>query len=63
LKNYIIDTNALISFVTDRNPAQQDKVAKLLASAPQLKVRALCRWNVISEFAYVMDSVYRINKS
>ena len=63
MKNYIIDTNALISFVTDRNPAQQDKVAKLLGSAAQLKVRVLCPQNVITEFAYVMDSVYRIDKS
>jgi predicted nucleic acid-binding protein len=63
LKIYIIDTNALISFVTDRNPAQQDKTAKLLDSAAQLKVRVLCPQNVITEFVYVMDSVYRIDKA
>lgn len=63
MKNCIIDTNALISFVTDRNVAQQDKIAKLLASATQLKVRVLCPQNVITEFAYVMDSVYRIDKA
>jgi len=63
LKNCIIDTNALISFVTDRNVAQQDKIAKLLASATQLKVKVLCPQNVITEFAYVMDSVYRIDKA
>jgi predicted nucleic acid-binding protein len=62
LKNYIIDTNALISFVTDRNPAQQDKIANLLNSAAQLKVRVLCPQNVVTEFVYVMDSVYRIGK-
>ena len=63
MKNYIIDTNALISFVTDRNPAQQDKIANLLDSAAQLKVRVLCPQNVLTEFVYVMDSVYRIGKS
>jgi predicted nucleic acid-binding protein len=63
LKNYIIDTNALISFVTDRNPAQQDKIANLLNSAAQLKVRVLCPQNVVTEFVYVMDSVYRIGKA
>ena len=63
MKNCIIDTNALISFVTDRNVAQQDKIAKLLASATQLKVKVLCPQNVITEFAYVMDSVYRIDKA
>jgi len=63
LKNYIIDTNALISFVTDRNPAQQDKIANLLDSAAQLKVRVFCPQNVLTEFVYVMDSVYRIGKT
>jgi predicted nucleic acid-binding protein len=63
LKNYIIDTNALISFVTDRNPAQQDKIANLLDRAAQLKVRVLCPQNVLTEFVYVMDSVYRIDKA
>ena len=63
MKNIIIDTNALISFVTDRNPAQQDKIAKVLDSAVQLKVRVLCPQNVITEFVYVMDSVYRIDKA
>ena len=63
MKNYIIDTNVLISFVTDRNPAQQDKIANLLDSAAQLKVRVLCPQNVLTEFVYVMDSVYRIGKA
>jgi len=63
LKNYIVDTNALISFVTDRNPAQQDKIANLLDSTAQLKVRVLCPQNVLTEFVYVMDSVYRIGKT
>jgi predicted nucleic acid-binding protein len=43
LKNIIIDTNSLISFVTDRNPAQQDKIADLFDSAAQLKVRAFIK--------------------
>jgi predicted nucleic acid-binding protein len=63
LKNIIIDTYALISFVTDRNPAQQDKIADLFGSAAQLKVRVLCPQNVLTEFVYVMDSVYRIGKA
>ena len=63
MKNIIIDTNALISFVTDRNPAQQDKIADLFDSAAQLKVRVLCPQNVLTEFVYVMDSVYRIGKA
>ena len=60
MKNYIIDTNALISFVTDRNPAQQDKIAVVFDRAAQLKVRVLCPQNVLTEFVYVMDKVYSI---
>jgi predicted nucleic acid-binding protein len=63
VKIYIIDTNALISFVTDRNPAQQDKIAEVLDRAAQLKVRVLCPQNVLSEFVYVMDTVYGRRKA
>ena len=63
MKKHIIDTNALISFVTDRNPAQQAKIANLLDSAAQLKVRVLCPQNVLTEFVYVMDSVYGTGKA
>ena len=63
MKKLIIDTNALISFVTDRNPAQQDKIASLFDSAARLKVRVLCPQNVLTEFVHVMDAVYGINKT
>jgi predicted nucleic-acid-binding protein len=63
VKKCIIDTNALISFVTDRNPVQQDKIARLLDTAVQLKLRVLCPQNVLTEFIYVMDSVYGIPKT
>lgn len=63
MKKHIIDTNALISFVTDRNTTQQAKIASLLDSAAQLKVRVLCPQNVLTEFVYVMDSVYGIGKT
>lgn len=62
MKKNIIDTNALISFVTDRNPAQQDKIAKVLERAAQLKIGVLCPQNVLTEFVYVMDTVYGIHK-
>lgn len=59
MRQYIIDTNALISFVTDRNAAQQESVAKLFEQAAQARVTVLCPQNVLVEFAYVMDKVYR----
>jgi len=53
----------LISFVTDRNPVQQVKIARLLDDAVQLKLRVLCPQNVLTEFIYVMDTVYGIRKT
>jgi predicted nucleic acid-binding protein len=63
VKTLIIDTNALISFVTDRNPVQQLKIAKVLDRAVQLKVRVFCPQNVLTEFVYVMDTVYGLKKA
>ena len=62
MKKYIIDTNALISFVTDRNPDQQQKVAPLFESAANLKALILCHQYVLTEFIYVMDRVYHVPK-
>lgn len=62
MNKHIIDANALISFVTDRNPAQQDKIAEVLERAAQLKIGVLCPQNVLTEFVYVMDTVYGIQK-
>jgi predicted nucleic-acid-binding protein len=58
MKTYIIDTNALISFVTDRNPTQQEIVAPLFASASRLKCSLICHQFALSEFVFVMEKVY-----
>ncbi len=55
----VIDTNALISFVTDRNPAQQEKIAAIFEEAAQLKTRILCPQNVVTEFVYVLEKIYK----
>ncbi len=62
MKRYVIDTNALISFVTDRNPEQQQKIALLFESAAHLKAVILCHQHVLTEFIYVMDRVYCVPK-
>jgi predicted nucleic-acid-binding protein len=62
VKKYIIDTNALISFVTDRNPAQQELVAPLFAAASRLKCSLVCHQFVLTEFVFVMDKVYKTPK-
>jgi predicted nucleic-acid-binding protein len=60
---YLIDTNALVSFVTDRNPSQQESVARIFERVTQAKATLLCPQNVLIEFAYVMEKVYRQPKS
>ena len=62
MKKYIIDTNALISFVTDRNPAQQEIVATLFEAAARLKCTLVCHQFVLTEFVFVMDKVYETPK-
>jgi predicted nucleic-acid-binding protein len=63
VKTYILDTNALISFLTDRNLDQQVKIAKIFNDAADLKVKILCPQNVLTEFVYVMQTVYQVNSS
>jgi len=62
MKIYIIDTNALISFITDRNPSQQELVAKIFKETAKLRAMVLCPQNVLTEFVYVMDKIYKIDK-
>jgi len=59
----VIDTNALISFVTDRNKDQQDKIAGLFENAAGLRMSILCPQNVVTEFVYVLEKVYNVSKS
>lgn len=62
MKAYIIDTNALISFVTDRNLDQQAMMATLFDQAAGLACKILCHSHVLTEFVYVLDRVYAIDK-
>ena len=58
MKTYVIDTNALISFVTDRNLSQQHQIADLLDEAARLRCAVICPQNALTEFVYVLDKVY-----
>ena len=63
MKKYIIDTNALISYVTDRHPDQQKKMAGIFQEVVKLKAVILCSPNVLTEFIYVLDKVYGVPKT
>jgi predicted nucleic-acid-binding protein len=59
MKKLVIDTNALISFVTDRNLVQQEKITAIFEDAAKLKITVLCPQNVLTEFVYVLDRIYK----
>jgi predicted nucleic-acid-binding protein len=59
MKKVVIDTNALVFFVTDRNPAQQENIAAVFEDAARLKTAILCPQNVLTEFVYVLEKIYR----
>ena len=63
MKRYIIDTNALISFITDRNIDQQKRISSLFEESSRLKAVLLCPQNVITEFVYVLDNIYNVPKT
>jgi len=58
MKKYIIDTNALISFITDRNQQQQEIVSPLFEAASRSKCILICHQFALTEFVFVMDKVY-----
>jgi predicted nucleic acid-binding protein len=60
MKKYVIDTNALISFVTDRNLGQQQIMQSAFETASLLKGTLLCPSQVLTEFVYVLEKVYQI---
>jgi predicted nucleic-acid-binding protein len=60
VKKFIIDTNALISFVTDRNLKQQQIMKSVLETASLLKGIILCHSHVLTEFVYVMEKIYQV---
>jgi predicted nucleic-acid-binding protein len=62
VRRYVIDTNALISFVTDRNPEQQQKIAPLFEAAAHMKAVIFCHQHVLTEFIYVLDRIYQVPK-
>lgn len=62
MKQYVIDTNALLSFVTDRNTAQQAVMTSIFEQVAAAQASILCPQNVIAEFVYVMDTIYHQTK-
>ena len=61
MMRHILDTNALISYVTDRDPDQQRQVAPLFEASARLESALLCPQHVLSEFVYVLQNIYNVD--
>jgi predicted nucleic acid-binding protein len=60
MKRVAIDTNVLISFVTDRNLEQQGQAARIFEAAKRSQLTVVCHQNVVTEFVYVLDCIYHV---
>lgn len=61
VKHYYIDTNCLISYVTDRNISQQKRITPFIEEAAVLKHKLIITSGVITEFVYVCTVVYKLD--
>ena len=60
MKSYLIDTNYLISYITTRNMAQSEKISVYIEDASNLKSEIIIISNIITEFVYTLQSVYKV---
>lgn len=58
MKAHLLDTNCLLSYVTDRNREQLKKVSRLIDEAAALHSELYVTSNVVSEFVHVLTHVY-----
>lgn len=62
MKRVVIDTNVLISFVTDRNIDQQQHAVRIFEAAKRSQITVVCHQNVLTEFVYVLERVYHVEQ-
>jgi predicted nucleic acid-binding protein len=54
----LLDTNVLVSFLTDRNKRQQESAAALFETAAQGRADLVVHQMVLSEMVYVLMNLY-----
>ena len=57
----VVDTNVVLSFLTDRNERQQARAARLFSSSAAGDLEILLHQAVISESVYVMTNQYAVS--
>lgn len=58
MKTIVLDTNVLLSFLTDRDAQQQEKAARLLDGAAAGELMLVLHQMVITELVYVLRNLY-----
>ena len=58
MKDILIDTNALLSYITDRNKKQSEIMFDIFNRAGNLEFQICIISNVITEFVYVLQKIY-----
>lgn len=59
MREILVDTNVLVSFLTDRNAEQQKKADALFEAAADQKHLLVLHTSSISEMVYVLSSFYK----
>ncbi len=60
MKRIVLDTNVVVSFLTDRDAEQQALAAALFESAAAGETELVLHQMVISELVYVLGNYYRV---
>lgn len=63
MKEILVDTNVLVSFLTDRNQEQQEKAAALFEAAAGQDHLLVLHTVSISEMVYVLSNLYNFPPS
>ena len=61
MKTIVLDTNVLLSFLTDRDARQQEKAARLLDAAATGELTLVLHQMVITELVYVLRNLYGVD--
>ena len=62
MRRIVLDTNVLVSFLTDRNAEQQAQAAALFESAARAEAELMLHQTVIGEMVYVLRNLYRVER-
>lgn len=63
MKRVVVDTNVLVSFLTDRNPEQQALARELLGGAVAGEIELILHQTVLTELVYVLGNLYDLDSS